>query len=457
MRSWIHHGALALVLLVSVLLRVELVRDGGQYYWPDEIVYDDAKGIVAALAQGDYAAAITPLNRYGPMLFKVLALVPASIERLTGDDSRVPGLFFAMFSVCNIALVGLLARGLGASHVEALLASTLTALSSSWFYFSRHLLPYDVAMTIALVAVNAGVRSGASLRGCFASGVLAACTFFAYNGYWSMALAVPLLNAVAWPRPWRDAAGRALVTAAGVATMGGLVFGASALAGGGLLQSYRTFGSNVIQGDFAEGWSLPFEYLWHAEHGLLVLWLASVVWIVVTLRRTPTSPRVRVGLAGLAIVFAALAVSSTLLHTFVVYGRLARPLIPFFCLVAAFALEQIRTSKTRAVQALVPLAIALLVGQAAVNFEQPLKQTFPDHLERQYGPSHLTDLIWVNVEHIYPEPRRALIPEEIVLVHQAPHPLQFLPYQYEGYTPAQRRLLRTTDIRMRIFARIPTP
>jgi hypothetical protein len=31
------------------------------------------------------------------------------------------------------------------------------------------------------------------------------------------------------------------------------------------------------------------------------------------------------------------------------------------------------------------------------------------------------------------------------------HPLEFLPYQYEGYSPQERRVLRTADIRMRAF------
>jgi hypothetical protein len=36
-------------------------------------------------------------------------------------------------------------------------------------------------------------------------------------------------------------------------------------------------------------------------------------------------------------------------------------------------------------------------------------------------------------------------------VYEAPHPLTFLPYQYEGYTPEQRRVLRSTDISMRLI------
>jgi hypothetical protein len=162
-------------------------------------------------------------------------------------------------------------------------------------------------------------------------------------------------------------------------------------------------------------------------------------------------------LTGLLVVYAALAVSSTLLHAFVVYGRLARPLVPFLCLLTAYALERARTSHSGVTRALVPVAVVVLLAQSGVNFQPPLKQTFPDELERQYGPSHLSDLIWVNVEHIYPEPRPVALPDQFVLVHQAPHPLQFLPYQYEGYTPAQRRRLRSTDIRMRILARLPPP
>ena len=120
MRAWIGHSLLLLVLLVSVLLRVDLVRSGGQSYWPDEIAYDDARAIVAALAKADYASAFVQLDRYGPMLFKVVAVVPATIESYTGENPLVPAVFFAMFSVCNIALAGRIAKRLGASDVEAL-------------------------------------------------------------------------------------------------------------------------------------------------------------------------------------------------------------------------------------------------------------------------------------------------------------------------------------------------
>jgi hypothetical protein len=53
-------------------------------------------------------------------------------------------------------------------------------------------------------------------------------------------------------------------------------------------------------------------------------------------------------------------------------------------------------------------------------------------------------------EHLYP-PRRLEVPAGMVEIFAAPHPLQFLPYQYEGYTPQERQFLRSTDIRMRVL------
>ena len=53
---------------------------------------------------------------------------------------------------------------------------------------------------------------------------------------------------------------------------------------------------------------------------------------------------------------------------------------------------------------------------------------------------------------IYPTPEAVHLPARYVVLKEARYPLQFWPYQYEGYTPAERRILRSTDIRMRLLA-----
>ena len=240
--------------------------------------------------------------------------------------------------------------------------------------------------------------------------------------------------------------------------MAGSVIGSDALFGGRLIESYRTFGAQVTQGDYQEGWRLPFEYLWHAEHGLLILWLASLAWCLATVRRSAASPRVRVGLAGLLIAFATLAISSTLLHMFVVYGRLARQLVPFFCLLTAFALGRIWASRSRVVRGLVPATIVILVAQAAHNSRRHYNKRFRtiSSASAEFGRerSHLGERGTHLPRASQGRPSRSV---RFDLPFWAPHPLEFLPYQCEGYTPAQRRVLRLTDIRMRILARLPTP
>jgi hypothetical protein len=447
--------ALLALLVASMAVRVALVRRGGQYYWPDENVYEQSQEIVKAIAAGHLDVVTDRLGRAGPLLFKVFGLAPAAIEYRFGENVLVPSLLFATFSVCNIWLLGRIARALGAGAVEALLASTLLALSASHFYFARHLLPYDVSMTVALLAIDVGIRSQ-SVRGSFLCGSLAACTVLTYNGYWTMAGCAVVIHLSRLSSSWRDAVRRGLVCAAGGIAVVGVVFAADAvLLGGALRHSYPAFVSAINQGSFEEGWRLPFEYLWHAEHGLLVVWMVSVVFCIATWRRGIASPRVQVGLIGVIGVFGALAISSTLLHAFVVYGRLARQLVPFLCLIAADMFARVSAAPSRAIRVLTPATIALLIAQAVVNFSEPLKQVFPDDLERRFGPSHLSKLTWVNVEHIYPGPRTIVLPDDYVLVFQAPHPLQFLPYQYEGYTPQQRAVLRSTDIRMRLIGPVP--
>jgi hypothetical protein len=97
--------------------------------------------------------------------------------------------------------------------------------------------------------------------------------------------------------------------------------------------------------------------------------------------------------------------------------------------------------------------LAAAVVQAAFNFRAPLTQIFPMEFRRLAAgvPSPAgRERRLLYAEHIYqvpaPPPSDCRGPELI----SRPHPLQYLPYQYEGYTPAERAALRAVDIRMRL-------
>ena len=63
----------------------------------------------------------------------------------------------------------------------------------------------------------------------------------------------------------------------------------------------------------------------------------------------------------------------------------------------------------------------------------------------------------LNAQHLYHPRGVAVVPKGIELMRFA-HPLEFLPYQYEGFEPMERDVLRHLDISMRLIDRgvLPT-
>ena len=248
---------------------------------------------------------------------------------------------------------------------------------------------------------------------------------------------------------------RAIWSGAAAAATVALVLAINAVSGGHLLALFIKFASTINQGEFEEGWRFPFEYLWHAEHALLLVWLIAAGFWIVRMPRALQTRRVRLALAGLLFIYGTLAISSTGLHAFVVYARLARQLVPFFCLLTAAAFEALRTSESASARRLVSAVLVLLVVQAGFNFRAPLRQTFPIEFLEQAdvaGQIEIPGVRGIYTRHIYPAPDPFTLPAGYGVIKEARHPLQYLPYQYEGYDPGQRQVLRSTDIRMRLIA-----
>jgi len=248
--------ALALIALVSLLLRIVLVSSGGQFYWPDEVRYEQARLAAGILAEGEIGEALRRLSYGDHPLFRVLGLVPAAVELAVGENPKVPGVFFAVFSALNIGLLGLIAIRLGATQAEAVAAAGLLALSNAFFYYARHLLPYDSAMTFGLLALYVGVRPDAGLRSSFTCGAFAGCAFLTYTGYWTLAGTALLLHVI--DGGYRSGAlSKAVFGTFGITAAVGVVIGADAFSGGSLLSDLIAFSGNVNQGRFEEGWRLP--------------------------------------------------------------------------------------------------------------------------------------------------------------------------------------------------------
>jgi hypothetical protein len=155
------------------------------------------------------------------------------------------------------------------------------------------------------------------------------------------------------------------------------------------------------------------------------------------------------------VIYGALFFNSVVLEKMVVYGRLARQLVPFFCVIAAYELIRLRRVPWMRSGVVVAAAAALLV-QVAVNFRAPLVQWFPIEFREAFGPlAKDRNALWVNAERFYPAPPVVQLPPRYRVLAEARHPLEFLPYQYEGADPGQRAMLRSSDLRMRLLRAEP--
>lgn len=467
------------LLAAAFLLRGALALSGGQRYFPDENRYLRCFIVLRHLERAEWRAALDQvLDSPDHTGFLAVGLLPAAAQRLAlravglpqtrpsvDATAWLPALLLGLSSVACVGLVAALARRTGAPESESLLAGFLMLCSTSMFAYSRHLLPYDSALALALAALWLGLEARATWRRSLLVGLLAGAAFLTYNGYWLIAATVMGLHSLRGSSTWPERARRGFLAGIGFALLPAALTGLSLARGqeAYVLRLLRFSREAATQADFSEGWSLPWAYLWHSEHALLLVLgggaLAALKAKDVRARATPW-------LGAAMAMYATMVVFSNGFERIGTFGRISRSLVPFLCLAAAAAGARL-LERARPIAWAVCLALA---AQAAWNFATPFRLRFPRdvarELEQRYGelgrdttvvvdPSPeerpLPDARYVllNARYLYPvsAPKPAPTGRE---VYRTPHPLQYLPYQYEGYVPRERALLRSNDIAIRL-------
>jgi hypothetical protein len=456
--------ALAVLLLVSAVVRISLVFRGGQHFWPDENRYDAALEAWNLWAAGQWKAGALEIFGAGDHLgFKVVMLGPAWLHR-HWRDARIPSTFISLFSVANIVWVWRIARRLGADEHEAFWAAAAMAASVSMAYWARHLMPYDVALFWALACLSKGLAPRARAVDSWVVGLLGFAAFVTYLGSWGI-VACALTTHVL--RGWPDR--RAMVRRAAFAFIGSagsfaLLVAGTRMLGGELLSSLHAFASAVNQGDFNEGHLVFFEYLWSAERFSALLWAAALVAFVAFAPHAGATTRLRGLIPAATIVALAviLIAGSNLFHKFVVYGRLARQVVPFCALLVGWTAS--RVFRERAWGWGERFALAALLASGAAQMVHPFQQGFP----AQFIPRELAAIDEYRRSHaateaeapsvirgfydyfIWPYPSEPPLSPRSEVLMTSRHPMQWRPYLFEGFDHDQRRAVEQTDITMKL-------
>ena len=456
------------ILLLSLILRWILIVRGGQYYISDETRYEVSRNAAQFLLQGQVEKSLIEFTLSPEHLgFKVVGIIPALLEHVVGTSLVLPAMFFSLFSILNLYLIYLLAQRLGGSSKEALYAILIASACLSLLYYARHIFPYDMAMSFGLLALYLALTQNKSARTSAVCGLVGFLCFITYNGYWSLAAFALLVNIFMDGKRTNEIFQKAVFTGIGFITPLALLVIGMLLTGKDMISAYRLFATSITQGSFAEGWSLPFAYFWHTEHGvILILGVLSLVAIVRQFNHP--SPGTKLWIAGFLFLYLCLVIPSVLLHSFVVYGRLARQLIPFVVLLSAQGLFQLenRVVSGRLITMLIFLAVFI---QAAWNFTDSYNLNYPREFvaeaqarfpEFEFSSKRLAfgaPVICQNNGYVMESAKYYVTPPENIpqvqgqLLLSAPHPENFLPYQYDGDTPAIRRIFQLQKLRMNFY------
>jgi len=447
--------AFAAVLLVSAALRIYIAHSGGHFYWPDEGRIRTSLAAGQGILQGDVLAGFR-FDKMGidHLGFKIIATLPVLADVLAGTHYAVASVFFSLISVGNIALVARLAGRLGWTRQQAFLSAFCMAAASSGLYWARHFMPYDLALMFSLAALSCALETPKKGRDILLAGILSALAFITYNGYWSMGLLALVLCCLKSSGRLGQSPRIVWLYSLG---FGAILLGTLLLTGRtipGLLHEYLGFSQSIDQGDFSEGHIFMVKYFWLSEKYLLVLWLVS---LAVCLKIYFDARSRSLGLVIFCVLFlyAVLAILSTGVHVFVLYGRICRQFLPFCSLLAGYFLSCSGVGGFLQGRRTV-VALAAVSAIALFNFAPILRQRFPadfrEYAAQRHPEATGEGYAFVNAQYFYPAPPSyADLTIEQVL-ERACHPLQYKPYQFEGFKRSERERIDAADVAMKFVA-----
>ena len=477
--------ALFALMLVAYAFRLALIAGGGQLYHPDELRYYRSIEVAKHVFNGDYTNAMKGLLRYEHHSGIASAkIIPALIHSLFHNQAHsdnlmwrdlwrtaeqnfwLPSLLFALPSVFSIGLIYLIQREAGADEVEAHLSAFLLAASNTMFIFSKHLLPYDIAIFIGLFTIYLALRIR-DRRFAFSLciGLLTFLVFWVYNGYIALAITIIFFYCLLLARRVREALSRALGIAAGVALFffSHVAFNVLCLQND-MLEKMVWFSGTILDGEYSEGIVFPFRYLLDAEGGIGAVWLVGLFFgLRRILSQSNAADRMRgtLWLTSIVVLYLLLVLFSTGLERFVLYGRVARSLVPFIVMLSAYGLAPKLANLRRSAQTVFVIAVSLV---AIANFLPAIRLQYPldiaRNVYREYDDVSFETSIHQRFDHWDLQPvirgaRYQLVdavyhntvplefewqPEgdEIQIIS---HPLMYKPWQYEGATAAMRETI----------------
>ncbi|MDO7846724.1 glycosyltransferase family 39 protein [Hymenobacter sp. M29] len=497
---------------VATIVRLSLVGKGTMAFI-DERRYITAMLGLRELCAGHGLAFLQAIHSMGarpgdglwrviPGLGQAVLLLGFGLNPNSPPSLQVPQVFNVLVISLNALLLYKIYRRFFSVGLALMGVALYSSLVNTNVYL-RHLLPYDHALFFflwALWVLLSAPESGRLLRYVLV-GLLGGISYAVYPGYF-MGPALLLLVGTAQQLAARAGAGRAgriwpLVVQLGSFLAVLVLFELSArVSNTSYFASSRYIAGTITQGSFAEGFSFIGHYYWLVESwlgvGLLLLFTAGLVmclWTLPTFFKPNTrSSIISVELLSMVVgAFAAWLTYACLVavgHKLVFYGRILHFFAPFVVLGALVALQA--ASQRRRARWLVAVGLVVAAGSFAHFVRDYRRVEYPCDVVYQLGildsrqlvasqtnvcesnvltyrlfgpairnqPIRLTPRFrLVNFAYLYPIAcYRPLALDSVRVVASAPYFMKYMPYQFEGHSPAERVILQSHKFDFKVVA-----
>ncbi len=474
------------VVIVLAVMRLALIPKG-HFFMQDELRYRYSLAFVREMILGNFLQATRQLYepylalRPGLVLINLpAAIIQAGLLVIFGLKTETP-LSLTIPVVINV-LVSLVISWLMFRLAFRWTRSFILGLAAMWSYsllvntnlYLRHVLPYDFALMGYLIVLERILlsRSDEVKRHGFGLGIVTGLIYSIYPGFYAFPIVLTITGLWVnkkvkwwWLRWWIGGGGLAY---------GGLL-GLGALVNKDFLfLAWQYAKGGQTMGDVNETWLFLWRYLLRVETitGVLVSVLFGWWWL--KFNHATIKKEVRVVLTSLAAVYLFHSGVAVMLKKMVFYGRLLHMYLPFVVLAAVLAIRTLPKTWQN-------WLTVLLVSSSLVSwlnwYPRFFNLVYPDDvlwsvcqdrclktssLYRENLPpnseaQHIVDqsqLVAINFTrdfiHVI-ENGYDYTPQGAKLVYQADHPVNFLAYQFEGYSLKERQLLAKLRYQMKLY------
>lgn len=389
---------------------------------------------------------------------------------------EVSSCILSLFSSLNVLLLYPIIRSAGGSSLQGLVASVLLLLSTTNFYFSRHLLPYDISITLSLLALLVSLRNKSGAKASFLTGVLSCFSTLTYFGYWPLALAnwvCAILISSNKSKALIYCSLGGLAPAILLQALGNVV-GVNYLSG--VLDFIQATGSNQM-GDKGVFFPAIIEFFWLAEnlYSIFLLFFLIITTYCCKFSDYSKLDFKTIGVIYLIIVLGSFIICTEVIGSFVLYGRTIKQIIPYLCLACSFSLCNLIRSVSTKTSISILLTAALFT--LCVSFNNHLRiygVVYPKNLKEKAASiapdfQEISSFIGINVQKLEkPDSEKKfslvnaqyLVPPltdvkniphgEVILEETHPY-FAFKPYQFLHYNYTERSLINYHEPIMKLI------